>query len=331
MVQISIIVPIYKVEKYLERCINSIINQTFEDFELILVDDGSPDKCPELCDQWAKRDRRIKVIHKTNGGLSSARNEGLKICEGNYVFFVDSDDWIERDALKALYSIAVYEKADIVVGNMHRDKKYVLNDMRYNFDNDSYRKYDRDSYLNMYLKITTQKTRYYACAKLYSKSVASHIQYPDGYTAEDVAGTFYALANAKEIIETEFIVYHYFVNSEGITGRKLNPQYKDMYHSWKQVIAYAESNLPEYVEKCDYNLMRIDLPVLVSFVIKPVDNSYTRYLIDLKETKYRLNNNYSKLMRGPLPKSKKIVLTICRIIPVNLFIFIAKIRNQVCK
>lgn len=96
---ISVIVPVYKVEPYLERCVNSILSQTFRDFELILVDDGSPDKCPQMCDEFAQKDERITVIHKENGGVSSARNEGIKAAKGEYIWFVDSDDSIEPDSL----------------------------------------------------------------------------------------------------------------------------------------------------------------------------------------------------------------------------------------
>lgn len=91
---VSIIVPIYKVQEYLNECIESIVNQTYKNIELILVDDGSPDKCPQMCDEWAGKDNRIRVIHKENGGLSSARNAGLDIIKGEYVAFVDSDDFI---------------------------------------------------------------------------------------------------------------------------------------------------------------------------------------------------------------------------------------------
>lgn len=98
---ISVIIPVYKVEAYLERCVKSVLAQSLE-LEIILVDDGSPDECPELCDQWAQRDSRIRVIHKENGGLSSARNAGLAVCRGEYVSFVDSDDWIEPGMLSYL-------------------------------------------------------------------------------------------------------------------------------------------------------------------------------------------------------------------------------------
>lgn len=112
MPEISIIVPIYKTESYLERCINSILNQSFTDFELILVDDGSPDSCPQICDAWAKKDKRICVIHKENGGLSSARNAGIYITRGNYIGFVDSDDWIAPDMYEMLYNSATKHNAD---------------------------------------------------------------------------------------------------------------------------------------------------------------------------------------------------------------------------
>ena len=88
----SVIISVYKVEDYLDKCVNSIVNQTYKNLEIILVDDGSPDNCPAMCDEWAKKDKRIKVIHKQNGGLSSARNAGLDICTGDYIMFVDSDD-----------------------------------------------------------------------------------------------------------------------------------------------------------------------------------------------------------------------------------------------
>ena len=98
--KVSVIMPVYKVEQYLEKSINSVLNQTFTDFELILVDDGSPDNCPKMCDDYAKKDGRIIVIHKENGGLSSARNAGLDIATGEYVYFIDSDDYIELNLLQ---------------------------------------------------------------------------------------------------------------------------------------------------------------------------------------------------------------------------------------
>ena len=112
---ISAIVPAYNVEKYLERCVNSILIQTYENFEIILVDDGSKDQSVEICDKFAQEDNRIKVIHKENGGLSSARNAGMKIAEGKYIVFIDSDDDIEPNMFELMLQAAEENKADFVM------------------------------------------------------------------------------------------------------------------------------------------------------------------------------------------------------------------------
>ena len=112
--KVSVIVPIYKVEPYLDQCVQSIVNQTYKNLEIILVDDGSPDNSPAMCDAWAEKDNRIRVIHKENGGFSSARNAGLDAATGDYIQFVDSDDWILPDMTAALVSCAVKENADVV-------------------------------------------------------------------------------------------------------------------------------------------------------------------------------------------------------------------------
>ena len=110
---ISVIVPVYKVEKYLDKCVKSIVNQTYENLEIILIDDGSPDNCPAICDSWAQKDSRVKVIHKPNGGVSSARNAAPDIASGDYIGFVDSDDWIEPDMYEILIKNAEKYNAEI--------------------------------------------------------------------------------------------------------------------------------------------------------------------------------------------------------------------------
>ncbi len=117
---ISVIIPVYKVEKFLDRCVSSVLSQTYSNLEIILVDDGSPDLCPKMCDEWEKKDKRIKVIHKENGGLSDARNYGLNVCTGDYVAFIDSDDYYFDNAIENYVTSAVKNKADIVVGNYRK-------------------------------------------------------------------------------------------------------------------------------------------------------------------------------------------------------------------
>jgi glycosyltransferase involved in cell wall biosynthesis len=115
MCEISIIVPVYDVEKYLKKCVDSILNQTFKDFELILVDDGSPDNSGAICDQYAEKDSRVRVIHKENGGLSDARNAGIEVARGKYLGFVDSDDFVNEDMYKQLYTSIIENNADLSI------------------------------------------------------------------------------------------------------------------------------------------------------------------------------------------------------------------------
>ena len=112
---VSVVLPIYNVEKYLNRCVKSVVNQSYKNLEIILVDDGSPDNCPTLCEDWAKKDSRIKVVHKENAGLGYARNTGIENATGEYICFFDSDDYIALDAIEKAYSLAIKEKSDIVV------------------------------------------------------------------------------------------------------------------------------------------------------------------------------------------------------------------------
>lgn len=112
---ISVIVPVYKVENYLNQCLESIVKQTYSNLEILLVDDGSPDRCPEICDEWARREKRVRAIHKRNGGLSDARNAGLALAQGELVMFVDSDDWIAPEMAEKMLEAMEREEADMVI------------------------------------------------------------------------------------------------------------------------------------------------------------------------------------------------------------------------
>ena len=118
--KISIIVPVYNVEQYLNQCVESIVGQTYQNLEIILVDDGSPDSCPKMCEDWANNDKRIQVIHKLNGGLSDARNAGIDVASGEYLMFVDSDDFIAANMVMDLYALLNRTNADIACGGVYR-------------------------------------------------------------------------------------------------------------------------------------------------------------------------------------------------------------------
>ncbi|MCF0156053.1 MAG: glycosyltransferase, partial [Veillonella sp.] len=134
MSKISVIVPIYNVEPYIHQCVDSIINQTYKDLEIILVDDGSPDNCGKICDEYAAKDDRVKVIHRPNGGLSAARNSGLDVATGEYIAFVDSDDYIACNMYSDMMEFMLKHKLDIVVCSSYRVKNSKIKEEKYTYE-----------------------------------------------------------------------------------------------------------------------------------------------------------------------------------------------------
>ena len=210
---ISIIVPVYNVEKYLNRCIDSILNQTFTDFELILIDDGSPDNCGVICDEYAKKDKRIKVIHKENGGLSSARNRGLDVAKGNYIGFVDSDDYININMYECLYNAIIKNNSDISICNFMRVKEERVNTERNNIEKEY--NYTNLEYIEELYKGNHVVTP--AWNKLYKKNIFNNIRYPIGRIYEDAFIIHEILYNIKKITYIDSYLYYYYLSENSIT------------------------------------------------------------------------------------------------------------------
>ena len=215
MPKISVIVPVYKVEKYLSRCVDSILRQSFIDFELILVDDGSPDLCGDICEQYAASDNRVIVIHRENGGLSAARNSGiewsLKNSDSEWITFIDSDDWLHPDYLMILLDCAKKFNTYISVCNFLRASDYSINPVIK--ENLKVRKYlTEDFFINFNLNAVI------ACGKLYKKNFFKNIRYPEGKLHEDEFTTYKILFECKEVCFVDEELYYYFVNETGITG-----------------------------------------------------------------------------------------------------------------
>ena len=207
---ISIVVPIYNVEKYLDDCIKSIIGQTYKNIEIILVDDGSTDRSGEVCENYAKYDKRIKVIHKENGGLSDARNEGLKIANGQYITFIDSDDYVNEEFVEILYKSIKKYNADISICN------YDLIE-----EKSTYRKENKKNIKDITqldnkecLKRTYSNEKgmeFLAWAKLYNKDlfVKNCIIYPKGKIHEDTYTTYKLIYYSKNIVYNDVSLYYY--------------------------------------------------------------------------------------------------------------------------
>lgn len=219
---ISVIVPVYKVEPYLKRCVDSIRNQTYSNLEILLIDDGSPDRCGEMCDAFAKEDSRIRVFHKENGGQSSARNVGLDNMNGEYVAFVDSDDWIEPDMYQHLYGVLVRHNAQISCCGIQRDYP----DGKFKYFNTNY---PQESQICVYKKVEAlreslinMRITYSPCDKLYHKDVLENLRMTEGKIYEDMEILPQWIERADTIVYDPMPKYHYYMTPESTLRGRFN-------------------------------------------------------------------------------------------------------------
>lgn len=238
MANISVIVPVYKVEEFLGRCVDSILRQTYTDFELILVDDGSPDSCPELCDAYAARDSRIHVIHQENGGLSAARNSGIDWVFANstsrWIAFVDSDDWVHLDFLRVLYRTAEQTLCKISACGFFRSAGEEFPEQPYEV---AIRVESGDYYCGSFHNGETAV----AWNKLYHKSLFKNLRYPVGKLHEDEFTTYQAIYQAGAVGVTPLVLYAYYQNPGGIMKSPWSPRRMHMLEAFEQQIAFAQN------------------------------------------------------------------------------------------
>lgn len=217
MNKVSVIVPVYNVEKYLQRCVDSILNQTYRNIEVILVDDGSPDGCPAICDEYAKRDTRVVVIHKKNGGLSSARNAGLDSnITGDYVTFVDSDDWIAEDYFEHGISLLEQYGSDIlqVDYSLANNEKIFKREPK----DEEVKILEDKEILQYYLTTTTTTGSYSVCRCLFLLKLTEGIRFRDGKINEDIDWKYKVLKRAKKQVVTNRIMYYYYQSGNSISS-----------------------------------------------------------------------------------------------------------------
>lgn len=259
MPTISVVMPVYKVEKYLQRAVDSVLAQSYTDFELILVDDGSPDNCPAMCDDIAKTDDRIRVIHKPNGGLSDARNAGIDVADGKYLFFVDSDDVLHKNTLEILLCALRRHNAQIAGGGFTRfegDMPSVeftaavwdhectahtaIETLGMHFDG-------RDSLHSVVS----------SCCKLYRKDLFDGIRFPVGRLFEDEFTVYKLYYRAQTVTFTQMPLYFYFVNDSGITGTlTLQKRFDEYDAQWERLAFFKEEKLFELYDKALYEFLR---------------------------------------------------------------------------
>lgn len=255
---ISIVVPIYNVEQYLQKCVDSLINQTYKNLEIILVDDGSPDNCPKICDEYAKQDSRIKVIHKENGGLSDARNAGMNIATGEYISFIDSDDWIKSEMIEDMYNRMIEDNSDLVssgvlwvdengaeIRNATVSENCVLNTEQ-----------------AMAELINDGKLKQHVWNKLYKADLIKNIPFDKGKYHEDVFWSYKVIGEAERISIEKNSYYFYVQRSESIMGEKYSAKRLDALDAMELRCEYIKEKFPNlynnaltiYIGSCMYHL-----------------------------------------------------------------------------
>lgn len=259
---VSIIVPVYNVEKYIHQCVDSIINQTYKNIEIILVDDGSPDNCGKICDEYAQKDNRVKVIHKENGGLSDARNYGIDVATGDWLMFVDSDDWLHNHTVEKLHNAVNKYGVSVSVCNYEEtseESPYVDTSCLPELWT------PKELYLNRHIVATV------AWGKLYHKKCFDEICYPVGKIHEDEYVTYRILFAQEKIAFIDQPYYAYFINPNGITKSEWTPKRLEVIKAFDEQLFFFKKTGDR--ELSDFVLLLI-VSVLLSHYRGAKKNNY---------------------------------------------------------
>ena len=241
---ISVIVPVYNVEAYLERCVESIVGQTYRDLEIILVDDGSKDHSSQICDEWAKKDGRIKVILKENGGAATARNRGIEAASGEFIVFIDSDDWIEPSMFEILLSAIQEEKADVVECLLDRFKDGEQ-PCRYDGAPISRIHFDPEGALEELIR--ERKLHQTPVNKLYRTELVKGIPFQEGCICEDEYWTYQVFGQAKSIVFLDVVLYHYYQSAGSVMRSSYSLKRLACIDAYQRRLEYVTEHFPRLV------------------------------------------------------------------------------------
>lgn len=246
---ISVIVPVYKVEAYLDRCVQSILDQTYKNLEIILVDDGSPDKCPQMCDEWAKQDSRIRVIHKENGGGAQARNAGLGMVSGEYVAFVDSDDYLFPGMYEELLQVMKQTNSDIAECGYYLVESDVFPERQ---EIKGYQIYTPQEAMEAH--IADRVFRQIIWNKLYKASIIQEIRFVEGKKIDDEFWTYRALGNADRLVLIYNKLYCYRQHAGSVMHRGYSMNNLVAIEARLDRQTYLEKYFPNQADKGKINL-----------------------------------------------------------------------------
>ncbi|MCI6266632.1 MAG: glycosyltransferase [Erysipelotrichaceae bacterium] len=318
---ISVIVPIYNVEKYLDRCIESIVNQTYKNLEIILVDDGSPDNCPKICDKWSKKDNRIKVIHKENGGLSDARNAGLDTATGAYIGFVDGDDFLDKKMYEILLKNLIKTKADmsICTAYLYEEKSKIKYKNSKNIQLFIYEGIDK--YNNLFNNNISEFNVVWK--RIYKKEIFKELRFPKGKINEDTFIAHKLLSLSNKIVYSTEKLYYYVQHENSIMHQKFNIKKLDGLEAIKEQMLFFQKEEFKNTKYQKISIERYMNNILVYYCTVKNHNENKQYQKQIQDLQKEYKKYYKEIMKKDISSKLKLKYFIFKYFP-NIYYIIKR-------
>jgi glycosyltransferase involved in cell wall biosynthesis len=324
--KVSVVVPIYKVERYLHRCVNSILNQTYSNTEIILVDDGSPDHCGKIADEYQKLDSRIKAVHKKNGGLSDARNYGMQFVTGEFTVFLDSDDWLERNMIEEMVNQSFKYNADIV-----QSAFYYAYDDHYLFDSRYYRKTEPPVVLDnkqlMFELVKNEKVKNFAWGKLYKTNLIKDIPFEKGVLFEDVFWAHQVMRRVKTFVMLNQPMCYYYQRNDSIIAT-YTPRNLDILKGLQERHSFLKMFYKDLTAESYKNIVKTSL---IHYNLLLMNWDKDKDGLHRKEIQLYIRGNFQSLKKAVEDdKELKKQLLLFKIHPIlnTMYLFIRKILRK---
>lgn len=315
---VSVIIPVYNVENYLEKCVESVINQSYQNIEILLINDGSTDSSANICNLMKKKDSRIKVFHKKNGGLSDARNYGINESSGKYLVFIDSDDWVDKEYVRYLYDLINNNDCDISVCEIVKitEKGKIVSN---NLNNNNVLKLNQKDALKNMIEVNLFATS--ACGKMYKRECFDAIKFPVGRLFEDIPTNYSIFLSVENVIFGARGLYYYLTREGSITRKKFSAKNMDSIIFIEEAMKKVLIKYPEFENISNSRVFLAYFDIWKSFGKKDIDSEY---YINTKSAIKNLRRKIKKSKKIDNKVRKKILLTYLPLWLVKMMFYLLK-------